>query len=97
MKITREELKAAAVDARLDFSAEETEPLRQKYQEALEKIQAVKEDMGPVDTPPLFYPQEVKNTYRNDRQEEPLPREKALANAPDADSSCFHVPRIIEG
>ncbi len=97
MKITREELQAAAVDARLSFSGEEEESLRQDFQETLERIRAVKDEMGPGDAPPLFYPREVKNAYRKDRQEVPLSREKALANAPDADDSCFHVPRIVEG
>lgn len=97
MKITRQELQAAAVDARLSFSGEEEGSLSQEFQETLERIRTVKDEMGPGDLPPLFYPREVKNACRKDRQEEPLSREKALANAPDADDSCFHVPRIVEG
>jgi aspartyl-tRNA(Asn)/glutamyl-tRNA(Gln) amidotransferase subunit C len=97
VKITSKELEAAIVDARLSFTPEEQEALRQNIERVLDQVQGIKEDCTDSDSPPLFYPHEVKNIYREDRQEKSLPRETALANGPDTDTSCFHVPRIIEG
>ena len=97
MNVNREELQAAALDARLSFSPGEEEALRETLQGTLKALASLKEELGPVEHPPLFSPQDIKNAYRQDRQEEPLPREAALLNGPDTDSSCFHVPRIIEG
>ncbi len=97
MKITSKELEAAIVDARLSFTPEEQEALSQKFQQVLDQVQVIQENRTDLDTPPLFYPHDAKNIYREDRQEKSLPRETALANGPDTDTSCFHVPRIIEG
>jgi aspartyl-tRNA(Asn)/glutamyl-tRNA(Gln) amidotransferase subunit C len=97
VKITTKELEAAVVDARLSFTPEEEETLRQNIQRVLAQVQGIQEDMADLDIPPLFYPRETKNIYREDHPEKSLPREKALANGPDTDASCFRVPRIIEG
>ena len=97
MNITIKELEAAIVDARLSFTPEEQEALRQKIQQVLDQAQDIQKEIAVLDIPPLFYPRETKNIYRKDRQEKSLPRDEALANGPDTDTSCFHVPRIIEG
>lgn len=97
MKATSEELQAAALDARLSFSLEEEELLLLRFQEFMEQVQQVKERTPLAETPPLPYPHGVKNTWRDDQREASLTREEALANGPDTDSSCFHVPRIVEG
>jgi aspartyl-tRNA(Asn)/glutamyl-tRNA(Gln) amidotransferase subunit C len=97
VNITLKELEAAIVDARLSFAPEEEESLRQKVQLVLQQVKDIQKEMAVLDIPPLFYPSETKNIYREDRQEKSLPRDEALANGPDTDTSCFHVPRIIEG
>ncbi len=96
MKATGEEVKAAAADARLSFSSTEEESLREKVQQVFEDIREMKNYLDTTDFPPLYYPLERENVYREDRREQSLTREKALANGPDTDSECFHVPRIIE-
>jgi aspartyl-tRNA(Asn)/glutamyl-tRNA(Gln) amidotransferase subunit C len=97
VKITSEELKVAAVDARLSFAPAQAEALRHNMQQFLEEVQAIQEGHKNIGTLPLFFPLETRNVYREDRVENSLPREKALANGPDTDTACFHVPRIVEG
>ncbi len=97
MRVTSEELKAAAEDARLNFTPEAAEALSEKVRRVLEQVQEIKREYGDIDISPLYYPFETKNNCRDDRREKPLPREKALANGPETDTVCFHVPRIVEG
>ncbi|HHX77731.1 MAG TPA: Asp-tRNA(Asn)/Glu-tRNA(Gln) amidotransferase subunit GatC [Firmicutes bacterium] len=97
MRVTGEEIKAAAEDARLSFTPATAEALREKIRQVLEQVGEIKKACGNIDLPPLYYPFETSNTLRDDRRENPLPREKVLANGPETDTVCFHVPRIIEG
>lgn len=39
----------------------------------------------------------AENVFREDVAEPSLPREKALANAPQQDGECFLVPKVIGG
>ena len=48
------------------------------------------------DVEPLEHVIELGETYRPDQAYEPLAHEKALENAPDADSDYFRVPKVIE-
>jgi aspartyl-tRNA(Asn)/glutamyl-tRNA(Gln) amidotransferase subunit C len=45
---------------------------------------------------PTFHIIDVENVYREDKNNESLPVEKALLNAPLKERNCFKVPKIIE-
>ena len=96
MTITCEDVQAAVLDARLSFSREEEEVLKLKIQRALVTMEDLKKEFAARDVPPLFTPLDKDNVFREDKNEESLPREKVLENGPDTDHTCFRVPRIIE-
>ncbi len=93
-------LDRAAVDhvarlARLDLTEEERERMQKELTLILghaEKIQSLELDA----VPPTSHPLPLSNVMRPDVARPSLPREEALANAPEAEDGRFRVPRIIE-
>ena len=84
--------------ARLDLTAEEKERLRSQLGVILEHAAKVGE-VATVDVPPTAWAIPRANVYRPDEVDVPvgsIPREDALANAPDREGDRFRVPRIVE-
>lgn len=94
-EISREEVKYIAHLARLELKKEEEERFTGQLREILSYIDTLKE----VDTenvPPTSHLFPLKNVFREDKQKNSLPLEKALLNAPQNKRNQFVVPRIIE-
>ena len=71
---------------------------RDRLQKDLTGILAMVEKLDELDlegVEPLRYVTEVEDALRLDEQRAHLDRQKALANAPDADEEYFRVPRVI--
>jgi aspartyl-tRNA(Asn)/glutamyl-tRNA(Gln) amidotransferase subunit C len=81
--------------ARLDLTAEEKERLRVQLAVILEHAAKVGE-VAADDVPPTAYAIPRSNVLRPDEPRPSLPPEEVLANAPEAESMRFKVPRIIE-
>jgi len=95
MKITRQEVMHIAQLARLEFSEEETD----KFTEQLDAILNYFDKLKTVDTKsvePTSHAIMVNNVFREDAVVESFPRDSNLANAPDKESNCFRVPKIID-
>jgi aspartyl-tRNA(Asn)/glutamyl-tRNA(Gln) amidotransferase subunit C len=96
MSISTEKVEALAHLARLSFSAEEKETMR----EDLEKILAMCEALQQVNTEgvePLIYMTDTHNELRDDEVIQEISHEQALKNAPKSDSDFFRVPKVIDG
>jgi len=96
MSISTEKVEALAHLARLSFTSEEKENMR----EDLEKILAMCEALKQVDTEgvePLIYMTETHNELRQDEVKQEISHEQALKNAPKSDSDFFRVPKVIDG
>jgi aspartyl-tRNA(Asn)/glutamyl-tRNA(Gln) amidotransferase subunit C len=96
MSISTEKVEALAHLARLSFTSEEKENMR----EDLEKILAMCEALKQVDTEgvePLIYMTETHNELRQDEVIQEISHEQALKNAPKSDSDFFRVPKVIDG
>ncbi|MDA0686341.1 MAG: Asp-tRNA(Asn)/Glu-tRNA(Gln) amidotransferase subunit GatC [Bacteroidetes bacterium] len=96
MSISTEKVETLAHLARLSFTAEEKENMR----EDLEKILAMCEALKQVDTEgvePLIYMTETHNELRQDDVIQEISHEQALKNAPKSDSDFFRVPKVIDG
>ena len=77
--------------ARLALSEEEIERFRVQLSAILEAVGKVSElDLG--DVPPTSHPLDLVNVFGEDEPRPSLPREDALANAPDTDGGFFAVP-----
>ena len=70
---------------------------RHVFARQLDQILAYAESIQKLDTaevPPMSHAS-AREAFREDVVEEGLPRERAIAAAPDADSGLFRVPRIL--
>jgi len=95
MKITREEVKNAALLARLELSPAEEEALTRQ----LDKILQYMEKLNQLDTTnvePLAHAVDIVNAFREDREVNQPSADSLLANAPAREKDFFKVPKIIE-
>ena len=95
MDITREQVEYVAKLARLAVSEEE----KAVFGKQLSSILTYVETLNRVDTTdvePTSHVIPMQNVLREDAVKPSLPHEAALSNAPDADSNCFRVPKIID-
>ena len=81
--------------ARLDLSGDEKARLREQLGVILEAAARVQE-VAAEDVPPTAYAVPRSNVLRPDDPAPSLPREEALAGAPEVEDDRFKVPRIVE-
>ena len=94
MSIDRQQVLKIAKLARLSFSDAEVDELTVQ----LGNILVLVEQMSQVDTSdiePMVHALPLTNALADDELGESLPRELALANAPQDDSECFLVPAVL--
>lgn len=91
--LTKKQVEHVALLARLELNDEEKEKYATQLSAILEYIDAL-EKLDTENVPPTAHVLPLKNVFREDRVCEHLSNEKALANAPDKEESCFRVPRI---
>ena len=93
MAITREQVVHVAKLARLELSDEELERMREQLSAILEAVGKVSElDLEAVE--PTAHPLDLVNVFAEDVPRPSLPREDALANAPDPEDGFFGVPAV---
>ncbi|CUU38049.1 MAG: Asp-tRNA(Asn)/Glu-tRNA(Gln) amidotransferase subunit GatC [Armatimonadetes bacterium] len=95
MALTLEQMRHLAKLARLELDDAQLEALMAPINALMahfEKLQALPLD----DVEPTSHSIPVYNAFREDIVGTPLPREEALANAPEARDGLFIVPRIVE-
>lgn len=94
MAITKEQVTHVSKLAALELSEQEVE----KYQSNLAEILAHFEELSLVNTDniaPLSHVHGSVNAFRDDVVKKSLPKDEALALAPDANEQGFRVPKII--
>lgn len=93
MAITREDVLHVARLARLELSEEELERMREQLSAILEAVGKVAQlDLEGVE--PTAHPLDLVNVLADDAPRPSLPREEALANAPDPEDGFFGVPAV---
>jgi aspartyl-tRNA(Asn)/glutamyl-tRNA(Gln) amidotransferase subunit C len=95
MSVTKEDIKYIADLARLQFTEEESEQMAAEMSKILDYVETL-EEVDTSNVEPLEHVIDLEYRFRKDEAKEPLDHEKALKNAPDADSDYFRVPRVIE-
>jgi aspartyl-tRNA(Asn)/glutamyl-tRNA(Gln) amidotransferase subunit C len=89
--IDREQVLHVAKLARLKLTDDEVERMSGELSSILEAIEQIAElDLEGVE--PTSHVIELENVLRPDEPRPSLPRERALANAPDATDAGFRVP-----
>lgn len=81
--------------ARLGLSSEEKDRLALQLGIILEHAERVQQ-VAASDVPPTSHPVPRSNVFRSDDPRPCLPREEALAGAPEEEAGLFKVPRIVE-
>lgn len=95
MSITREDVAYIANLARLQPDESQTEQLMNDMNSILEYMNQLNQvDTSSVE--PLNHVIDIPPDYRKDIALPPLDHDKALSNAPDADTDYFRVPKVIE-
>jgi aspartyl-tRNA(Asn)/glutamyl-tRNA(Gln) amidotransferase subunit C len=91
MAITREQVLHVAKLARLALTEDELQRLEAQLGAILDAVGKVSE-LDLADVPPTSHPLDLVNVFAEDEPRPSLPREVALANAPDAEDGAFRVP-----
>jgi aspartyl-tRNA(Asn)/glutamyl-tRNA(Gln) amidotransferase subunit C len=93
LTISREDVLHVAQLARLEIPEEEIERMREQLGAILDAVGKVSElDLSDVE--PTSHPLELVNQWAEDEPRPSLPRDEALANAPDAADGSFRVPAV---
>ena len=95
-EIAPEQVRDVAKLARLALD----EPQLARFADQLESILEYVAKIGRADVAgvePMAHATPLHNVLRDDRVEAPLPPEKVLQNAPEADGPFFKVPKVIGG
>ena len=93
MAITREDVLHVAALARLEIPEDEVDGVRDQLGAILEAVGKVSElDLSEVE--PMTHPLDLVNEWDEDDPRPSLPREEALANAPDPFEGAFRVPAV---
>lgn len=95
MPIDAAEVIRIASLARLDLDPAAVEKLRSQMQTLLDYV-AMLETVDVDQVPPTAHTREERQPYRPDETVPSLPREVALASAPDAAAGHFRVPRVLK-
>jgi aspartyl-tRNA(Asn)/glutamyl-tRNA(Gln) amidotransferase subunit C len=89
--LSREEVLHVARLARLELSEEEVERFSGELSKVLDYVEKISE-LDLADVPPTSHVVNVENALRADEPRPSLPRDVALASAPDAALGGFRVP-----
>jgi aspartyl-tRNA(Asn)/glutamyl-tRNA(Gln) amidotransferase subunit C len=93
MAITRDDVLHVAGLARLEIPEEELDAVRDQLGAILDAVGKVSElDLSDVE--PMTHPLDLANEWAEDEPRPSLPREDALANAPDPSDGAFRVPAV---
>jgi len=95
MSISDSDIKYVSKLARLNLLKEEEEKLKIDLESIISYVDKLDElDVSNVE--PMNHVMDVKNVFRKDEVKESFARDEILKNAPDADSGCFKVPKIVD-
>ena len=93
MAITTEDVLHVARLARLELVGDEVEQMREQLSAILEAVGKVAE-LVLEGVAPTAHPLDLVNVLADDEPRPSLPREEALANAPDPEDGFFGVPAV---
>ena len=91
--ISEEQVRHVANLARLGLTDEEIGRMGEQLDAILDSIEKIQE-LDLSDVPPTANPLNLSNVLRSDEPRPELPREEALASAPEPADDLFAVPRI---
>jgi aspartyl-tRNA(Asn)/glutamyl-tRNA(Gln) amidotransferase subunit C len=94
-RLTREQVRKVALLSRLAPSDAEADAMAEQLSRILTHVEKLNE-LDTAGIEPTSHALTLVNVLREDEARPSLPRERALANAPDQEAGCFRVPPIIQ-
>ncbi|HEX2858324.1 MAG TPA: Asp-tRNA(Asn)/Glu-tRNA(Gln) amidotransferase subunit GatC [Propionibacteriaceae bacterium] len=95
MSLTPDDVARLAALARIELSPAELAKLAPQLDVILESVASVAA-VAAGDIPPTSHALPLVNVFRDDVVTGSLTQEQVLANAPDAETGRFRVPRILD-
>jgi aspartyl-tRNA(Asn)/glutamyl-tRNA(Gln) amidotransferase subunit C len=95
MSLTPDDVAKVALLARLRISQAELSTFTDQLNSIVEFVAQLQE-LDTSNVEPLAHGIEVRNVFRDDVVAPSLPREAALANAPQRNEQSFLVPAVLE-
>jgi aspartyl-tRNA(Asn)/glutamyl-tRNA(Gln) amidotransferase subunit C len=94
MPFSREQVLKTAKLARLELTSEEVDAFATQLGHIVSYIEQL-DEVDTADIEPMVHGAGVTNVFRPDEVRPSLPRDQALANAPNRDDECFRVPPVL--
>jgi len=94
-RLTIEQIHKVAELARLTVSSEDAARFQQQLEDILQYVHRL-DQVDTSEVQPMAHAVEVTNVFRPDELQESLPRDQALAGAPQTDGRYFLVPPILD-
>ncbi len=94
MGLTRAEVERVSLLGRLLLSEDELTRLTEQLGQIVDYM-ALLAEIPTEGVEPMAHPIETFNVFREDELRPSLPREQALANAPQHDRECYLVPAVL--
>jgi aspartyl-tRNA(Asn)/glutamyl-tRNA(Gln) amidotransferase subunit C len=94
-KLTLQQVEHVALLARLELTPEEKTKLTEDLNVILDHFEQLQK-LDTTDVEPTSHAIPMQNVFRPDEVRPSLPRERILAEAPDARGEYFVVPRVVE-
>lgn len=94
MEVTEQLIDNLANLARLQFSEEEKLEIKNDLQRMIAFVEKLQE-VDTTGTEPLLHMTDAIDAFREDEVKGSMQKATALANAPDASSDYFKVPKVI--
>ena len=94
-RFTREQVRKVAMLSRLEFSDEQADALAGQLTRILDHVDKL-DELNTDGVESTASALTMTNVLREDEPRPSLARDRALANAPEAQAGCFRVPPIIQ-
>jgi len=95
MDFTQDTVKRVAALAKIGLSEEEVSRLYKDMAGVVESA-AIFSNVDLEGVAPMTHGIQIPASFRQDVVIVPLPRQAALANAPESDEACFIVPKVLD-
>lgn len=94
MGLSREAVRKVSLLARLRLSDAELDTMTGQLGRIVDYMDQLAE-LNTDGVEPMAHAVEVRNVFRDDEVRPSLPRDEALANAPQHDGECYRVPAVL--
>ena len=94
MGLSREAVQKVSLLARLQLSETELDKMTSQLGLIVDYM-ALLSQLDTDSVAPMAHAVEVVNVFREDEVRPSLPRDEALANAPQHDGECYRVPAVL--